>query len=247
MARGPLVDEPCVVGAREGGGVVGLRQHRQLEQVVGEEHREVDVDLAQLGDHLLGRVDHPRGLVGGREARGQRAVAAGREAGDVEVALGHVGDVAQRDVPRPVAVRRQRARALVDVHVGVDDEQVGQWVRRPRSPRSIACVRDRRGHGGRAGHPPHRRRSGRALCVPVPAGRRRAHAAGRHRAARHARGGHRPLPGDARPLAHRPRRRPHLARRRRSLRRQPRAARRRARRAPAVRRGRPRVDRVQRS
>ena len=126
MARRPLLDQPRVVGARERGGVVGLRQHRELEQVIGEQHRQVDADLAQLAHHLLGRVHHPRRLVRGREARGQRPVAARREAGDVQVALGDVGDGAQRDVPRSVAVGRERSRALVYVDVRVDDQQLAQ-------------------------------------------------------------------------------------------------------------------------
>ena len=136
MARRPAVDEPRVVGARERGGVVGLGEHRQLEQVVGEQHGEVDVDLLQLGDHLLRRVDHPRRLVRAREARRERAVAARGEPGDVEVALGHVGHVAQRDVPGRVAVRRELARALVDVDVGVDDQEVAQ-----RCHSSMPCRR----------------------------------------------------------------------------------------------------------
>ena len=233
MARRPLLDQPRVVGARQRRGVVGLRQHGELQQVVGEQHRQVDADLAQLAHHLLRRVDHPRRLVRGREARGQRPVAAGREAGDVEVALRDVRDVAQRDVPRPVAVGREPAGALVDVDVHVDDQQLIQ--RRASGHGSIFQ------HGGRPRHPPDRGRPRRALRLPVPARGRGADAAGRHRPARDAAHRHRALP--RRPPD---RRRAHLPRRRRPLRRQRRDARAGAGRALPVRRGRPGVDRVQR-
>ena len=184
---------------------------------------------------------------------GKRAVSVpsppGREAGDVEVALGDVGHVAQRDVPRPVAVRGERAGALVDVDVGVDDQQVRQRRaarlrlglaldgHRPIIAAVVSPYHPGR-HGGRAGDPPHRGRPGRALRVPVPARRRGAHAAGGHRAARHARAGHRSVRGRPRPVARRRRRRADLPRRRRSLRRQPRPARR-SRRTPACSAARP--------
>ena len=44
----PLGDEPRVVGARERRGVVGLGEDGELEQVIGEQDREVDLDLLEL-------------------------------------------------------------------------------------------------------------------------------------------------------------------------------------------------------
>ena len=235
MARRPLLDQPRVVGARQRGGVVGLRQHGELEQVVGEQHRQVDADLAQLAHHLLRRV---RPSASPRARSGSARSACRRRRARSRGCRGSARGRPRRRAARRPTAGRSRARAPPGLSC--------TWTSASTISSSFSGVRPAIAassqHGGRARHPPDRGGPRRALRLPVPGGRRRSGRCSSTPACATCRA------PSSRPYldGRRGRRRAHLPRRRRPLRRQRRDARARAGRALPVRRGRPAVDRVQR-
>ena len=153
--------------------------------MVGEEHREVDVDLAAArrpSARACGPSASPRARSGSARSACRRRRARSRGC------RGSARARRRRCAARRPTARRSTARARPGSR--------GRGRRRRRSAARTAASRatrpDRRTHTIRAvmevapRHPPHRGRPRRALRLPVPARRRGAHAAGRHRAARHA-------------------------------------------------------------
>ena len=101
--------------------------------MIGEQNRLVDLELVELAPHH-GRRANDLGAVrppGPRDPElGSR-----RHCRQVEIALLDLRDLAQRDVPRWLGMLRELGNVLVDMHVGVDDVQVGERLARGKSRR----------------------------------------------------------------------------------------------------------------
>ena len=92
--------------------------------MIGEKEADVYVHRVEFGTHLRWRMHHPSALVCGRELRLVAPIGhARRETGHVDVGLGRVADVPERDPPGHVAVRLERPRRLVYVDVEVNDQE----------------------------------------------------------------------------------------------------------------------------
>ena len=128
LGQPPLV-QPAVVGAGEGGRERGIADDRQRQQVVGKQHRLVDVQLVEALAHLPGG-GHDLAPVGAARER-DPVLGARRHPWQVQVTLLDGRDLAQAHVPRRLCVFGQLRRILVDVHVGVDHERVGQCLALP--------------------------------------------------------------------------------------------------------------------
>ena len=100
--------------------------------MVGKQHCQIDVKLAQLGSHRPGRCHDLRSVA----ATGERRPILGARGHpwEVEVPLVHLVDLSQRHVPRVGCVLGHLGGALVDVNVCVHDESGLERVarRRPR-------------------------------------------------------------------------------------------------------------------
>jgi hypothetical protein len=90
--------------------------------MVREQNGHVDVELVQLTPHGGGRFHDLRPVAA--SGPGSAELGARGHAGEVEVALGHLGYGSQGHVPWGSGVLGELGRLLVDVDVGVENEEV---------------------------------------------------------------------------------------------------------------------------
>jgi hypothetical protein len=140
----PAFVQPGVVGPRQARGEGRVPHHREEKQMVGEQHGGIDVQLRQLHNHLASRAHELTAVA--TPGEGHPVLGTRRHPRKVQVALRHLRDLPEPDVPGRVRVFGELAGALVNVNVGVDDEQRFKSV----AARRTVCARGCVAHGPRS-------------------------------------------------------------------------------------------------